>query len=98
MSVLKAKQLNYSRAIELVESEVQDSCRNDHTMTFNSPIKNIEEVPKVNIRHIMSASSSLNDNQSIIRLRSLHSNQKIILVSMVILSDKLGERQNIESV
>jgi hypothetical protein len=46
----------------------------------------------------MSASSSLNDNQSLVRLKALHTNLKVILLSMIILKDRLGEQQKLEPV
>ena len=86
-----------SRAIELVETEAQVS-EAAAPLNFNSPIQSIDEVPKVNIRHIMTASSSLNDSHSMNRLNGLHSNQKMILLTMVILKDSLGEQQKMDQV
>lgn len=99
MSVRVIFNLKYRRAIELVETESQAiPGQGQSVCNLNNPIESVDEVPKVNIRHIMSASSSLNDSQSLVRLRALHTNQKIILVSMIILKDRLGEQQKLEPV
>lgn len=99
MPVIIHDNLSNRRAIELVETEAKAvTVGGQEACTLDAPIDSVEQVPKVNIRHIMSASSSLNDNHSLVRLKALHTNQKVILLSMIILKNRLGELQKLEPV
>ena len=99
MSVIVSLNSSNRRAIEIVETEAKAvSAEGQDACNLEAPIDSVDQVPKVNIRHIMSASSSLNDNQSLVRLKALHTNPKVILLSMIILKDRLSEQQKLEPV
>ena len=65
---------------------------------FDSPVASLDEIPKVSIRHIMSATAAFSGAPNTNKIKDLHANQKMILVCMMILSDKLGEQQPITKV
>jgi cell division control protein 6 len=96
------------RAIEIAEAEVKASSSKSGdsgpkpaglgSPDFNSPVKSLDDIPKVTIRHIMSATSNFNVTANVKKIKDLNVQQKLLLASMVILEPTLGQKQSIEKV
>ena len=66
--------------------------------SLNRPIQNLDELPKVTMKHIMTATSSFVTSTNTSKIKGLNTNSKMILCCMMISKEKSGDKMNVSKV
>ncbi|KAJ3182876.1 AAA ATPase [Gaertneriomyces sp. JEL0708] len=92
------------QAIELVEAEAKTKLQSGHkvltiknlptkSLSLDTPLDNLDELPKVTVKHILSATTNVFGSSNVHRMKNLSLQLKMVLCSLVV----LGRQKRVEA-